>query len=348
MQKRRFFSVVITLFLVGWGLVGRYWYSASRRQDEVSRPVKIGLTMATFQEERWQRDRNYFAERLTQLGGELITQTANNDYQAQLHQVEYLLNQGIDVLVIVPQDLNEAVPAVQMAKRAGVKVISYDRLIRNADLDLYISFDNIRVGELMAEYMVQKVPVGGYVLINGSPTDNNGYLVNQGCKNVLDNYIKSGRIRIVFEDWANDWLPPIAYRYIHSLLEGGAAFDAVIAANDGLASGVIEALSEWRLAGKIPVTGQDADLSACQRIVEGTQMMTVYKPIRKLAYRAAELAMELAAGKEIKTNHAPIFNGKIDIPSEIILPIPVDKSNMDLIIRDGFHRKEDIYLNISK
>jgi D-xylose transport system substrate-binding protein len=325
-----------------------WWQRLTGKTSTQVKPIKIGLSMATLQEERWRRDRDYFSERVKQLGGELIAQNANNDNQEQLQQVEYLLNQKIDVLVIVPHDLNQAAAAVQMAKRAGVKIISYDRLIRNANLDLYISFDVVKVGEFMAEYLVNRVPTGAYVIINGAPTDNNGYLLNQGYKNVLNPYIKGRQIKVIFEAWAEDWRPEQAYQYIQTLLTRGKKFDAVIAANDSLASAVIEALSEWRLAGKILVVGHDADLSGCQRIVEQTQLMTVYKPIRKLAYRAADMAMLLGAHQEIKTNHAPIFNGKHFIASEIISPIPIDQDNMDLIIKDGFHSQKEIYINIPK
>lgn len=329
-------------------LIGCLLRSALNQENHTHLPrqIKIGFALATLQEERWKRDRDYLAERIVQLGGVLYVQTANNDQQVQLEQVEYLLSRKIDVLVILPQDLSKSVTAVQMAKRAGVKVISYDRLIHNADLDLYISFDNVRVGELVAESLIKKAPSGNYVIINGAPTDNNCYMLNQGYKMKLDEYLKKEQIKIIDEQWADDWLPGQAYRYLHSLLEKGAKFDAVIAGNDGLAGGVIEALAEWRLAGKVLVTGHDADLAACQRIVEGTQLMTVYKPIRKLAYRAAELAMQLAEGKEIKTNRDTIFNGKYDVQQEIIEPLSIDKDNMEIVIEDGFHQKEDIYMNV--
>ncbi|MCL6588369.1 MAG: substrate-binding domain-containing protein [Firmicutes bacterium] len=325
-----------------------WWQRLAQKSSTQAKPIKIGFSMATLQEERWRRDRDYFAERVKQLGGELIAQNANNDHQEQMQQVEYLLNQKIDVLVIVPHDLNQAAAAVQMAKRAGVKVISYDRLIRNANLDLYISFDVVKVGEFMAEYLVNRIPSGNYVIINGAPTDNNGYLLNQGYKNVLNPYIQRRQIKVIFEAWAEDWRPEQAYQYIQNLLTQGKRFNAVIAANDSMASAVIEALSEWRLAGKILVVGHDADLSGCQRIVEQTQLMTVYKPIRKLAYRAADMAILLAKRQEIKTNHAPVFNGKHFVPAEIISPIPIDQDNMELIIKDGFHSQKEIYLNIPK
>jgi D-xylose transport system substrate-binding protein len=345
----RAYSRIIFILIMGLPLTGCLWrQTVPRTHSPGFRPIRIGLAMATLQEERWRRDRDYIDERVKQLGGELLVQNANNNQEEQFHQVKYLLEKKIAVLVIVPHDLHQAAAAVQLAKKAGVKVISYDRLIRNTRLDLYISFDHIRVGELMAEYLLNHAPSGNYVIINGAPTDNNCYLLNQGYKNVLQNYIEEGKIRVPFEIWAEDWSPDRAYKYIQTLLNRGKKFNAVIAANDSLASAVIEALSEWRLAGKIPVVGHDADLSGCQRIVEGTQLMTVYKPIRKLAYRAADLAFALALGKTVKTNAASTFNGKYAIPSEIIEPVAIDKSSIDLIIKDGYHTRESIYLNISR
>jgi D-xylose transport system substrate-binding protein len=345
----RAYSRIIFILIMGLLLTGCLWrHSSPRTRSAKLRPIKIGLAMATLQEERWRRDRDYFSERVKQLGAELLVQNANNNQEEQFRQVKHLLDKKIDVLVIVPHDLNQAASAVQLAKKSGVKVISYDRLIRNARLDLYISFDNVRVGELMAEYLVNQSPSGNYVIINGAPTDNNCYLFNQGYKNVLQPYIEEGKIRVPFETWAEDWNPDRAYKYTQNLLNRGKKFNAVIAANDSLASAVIEALSEWRLAGKVPVVGHDADLSGCQRIVEGTQLMTVYKPIRKLAYRTADLAIALASGKTLKINAAATYNGKYMIPSEIIAPVVIDKSSIDLIIKDGYHTRESIYLNISR
>lgn len=340
------YATILT-FTIGLALTtGCSWWS--NPPAPTGKPVTIGLAMATLQEERWRRDRDYFSERVNQLGAHLMIQNANNDPREQLQQVKYLLNKQVDVLVIVPQDLKLAAQAVRIARRAGVKVISYDRLIRDTDLDLYISFDNVKVGELMAEYLINRVPHGNYVIINGAPNDNNCYMFNRGYKNILQSYITEGKVKIPFETWAEDWRPETAYQYIQNLLSQGKTFDAVIAANDNLASAVIEALSEWRLAGKIPVVGHDADLSGCQRIVEGTQLMTVYKPIKKLAFRAADLAFALASGKTVKTNAATTFNGKHLIPSEIISPVAIDPSSMDLLIKDGYHTRDAIYLNVRK
>lgn len=309
--------------------------------------IVVGFAMDTLKEERWQRDRDFFTERLHKMGAEVIVQHAYNDTAVQLRQIDYLIRRRVDVLVVVPHDASKVAAAINRAKRAGIKVVSYDRLVRNTELDLYVSFDNVKVGELMAGYLVKRVPQGKYVIINGAPTDNNCYMFNEGYKKVLNSPEHQGKIQIVYEAWTEDWRPEEAYRYIEELLRDGKRFDAVIAANDSLASAVIEVLSEWRLAGKVAVVGHDADLSGCQRIVEGTQVMTVYKPIRRLADRAAELVYALARGKTVKTSKR-IFNGKHFVPYEMIEPIPIDAANMQLVINDGFHALEDVYLHVPK
>lgn len=315
------------------------------RQHGRHKKVLIGFAMDTLKEERWQRDRDYFTKRLSELGADVIVENANNDTITQIAQINVLIDQGVDVLVIVPHEALKITTAVERAKAAGIKVVSYDRLIRNAPLDLYVSFDNIKVGELMAAYLVTKVPNGDYVIINGAPTDNNCSMFNQGYKNILNKPNIKPNIHIVYENWAEDWRPEAAYKMIETLLSKKQHFDAVIAANDSLAGAVIELLSEQRLAGKIHVVGHDADLSGCQRIVEGTQDMTVYKPIPKLAIKSADLVFALAKGLLVKPNRH-IFNGKYYIPSVIIDPIPIDKNNISLIIKDGFHRMEDVYIHL--
>ncbi|NLM37926.1 MAG: sugar ABC transporter substrate-binding protein, partial [Firmicutes bacterium] len=279
--KSTLFLLALLVLLIIIRMVTYQWGLPSSEHNNKPARVKIGLSLATLQEERWKRDRDYMEEKIVECGGEFISLSANNDSILQVRQVEYFINNKVDVLIIVPEDLDRLAEAVEIAKKAGIKVISYDRLIRNADLDLYISFDSVKVGELMAKHLTQEVPSGRYVIINGSRTDHNPYLISEGYRNVLTPLVEKHQIEIVSEIWAENWLPETAYTTISRLLLEGVDFDAVLAANDGLASGVIEALSEWRLAGKIPVTGHDADLSACQRIIEGTQLMTVYKPIRQ-------------------------------------------------------------------
>jgi D-xylose transport system substrate-binding protein len=307
--------------------------------------IRIGFSMDTLKEARWNRDRDLFVEKAKELGAEVLVQAANGDDALQNSQAENLLTQGVDVLVVVPHNAKTAATIVESAHRSNVPVISYDRLILDSDVDLYISVDPTRVGELQSEYAVAHKPKGSYVLIGGAPTDNNARLVRDGQMKILKPRMDGGDIRIAADQWAKDWQPVEALKIMeNALTRNNNAVDAVVASNDGTAGGAIQALGEQKLAGKVLVTGQDADLAACQRIVAGTQTMTVYKPIKALAYKAAEVAVQMAkkqppAGAGRTTN-----NGKKDVPSILLEPVAVDKANLDsTVIADGFQKKEDVY-----
>jgi D-xylose transport system substrate-binding protein len=306
--------------------------------------IRVGLTMDTLQEERWIKDMELLGQAVGALGAEYLAMTADSDDAKQLEQAETLIAMGVDVLVIVPHDAEAMATVVNKAHAAGIKVLSYDRLVRNADVDLYVSFDSERVGELMAESITKRVPAGKYVYIGGPETDYNAHLVKKGVYNVLQPYIDRGEITVVFDQWTPDWMPAIARDNMRIALEkNDGRIDAVIAGNDGTAGGAIEALADWGLAGTVPVAGQDAELAAAQRIVQGTQTMTVYKPIRQLAEVAAELAVMMAKGETPRADRF-VNNGKIDVPSVLLTPISVDASNIDdTIIADGFHSREDVY-----
>jgi D-xylose transport system substrate-binding protein len=248
----------------------------------------------------------------------------------------------------VPADSEKIAPVIAEAHAAGAKVIAYDRLIKNSDLDTYISFDNVKVGQLEAQSVVDKVSKGNFAYIGGSPTDNNAFLVKQGSMVILDPLVKSGAIKLVINQFMDNWDPTQAYKTIKDYLATGKTIDAIVAANDGTAFGSIQALQEKGLAGKIPVSGQDADLAACQRIVAGTQTATVYKPIKSLADKAAEMAVDLAKGKTPETNNK-VNNGKIDVPSFLLDPVIVNKENMmDTVIKDGFHSYSEVYQETAK
>lgn len=307
--------------------------------------IKIGLSLDTLKEERWQHDRDLFVARCNELGADVLVQAANSDDALQNSQAENLLTQGVQVLVVVPHNGKSAATIVESAHKAGVPVIAYDRLINDCDLDYYVSFDNVRVGELQADYIVKKVPKGNYVLIGGAPTDNNAKLFRQGQMNVLQPYIDRGDIKVVANQWATDWQPVEALKIMeNALTQNKNKVDAVVVSNDGTAGGAIQALAEQNLAGKVPVSGQDADLAGCQRIVAGTQSMTVYKPIKQLATKAADLAVALAKKEPITDKTTTVNNGKKDVTSILLIPIEVDKSNLDsTVIADGYQKKEDVY-----
>nr|WP_188533259.1 D-xylose ABC transporter substrate-binding protein [Paenibacillus abyssi] len=309
--------------------------------------VKIGFSMDTLLEERWLKDRELFKAAVEALGAEVDIMAANGDDALQIAQAETLISRGIDLLVIVPHNAEAMASIVQKAHLAGIKVLAYDRLVRNANVDMYVSFDNEQVGELQAKAITKLVPRGKYVYIGGADTDNNAHLLKKGVFNVLQPLIDSGDITIVYDQWTKNWEPANALENIQAALEANDNdIDAVIAANDATADAVIEALAAQGLAGKVPVAGQDADLKAAQRIVEGTQTLTVYKPIQSLAQAAAELAVKLATDGAVTANRT-ISNGKARVPSLLLAPIAVDRTSIDeTVIADGFHSREDVYQNV--
>jgi D-xylose transport system substrate-binding protein len=276
-------------------------------------------------------------------------QSADGNDAVQVRQAENLLTQGVDVLVVVPHNGEVAASIVDSAKRQHIPVLAYDRIVRSSDLDFYVSFDNEKVGELQAQYILNRAPKGNYILIGGSPTDNNAQLVRKGQMNVLKPAIDRGEVKIVADQWAKDWLPSEALRHTeNALTQARNNVVAVVASNDSTAGGVVQALEEQKLAGKVLVSGQDADLAACQRIVAGSQSMTVYKPIQPLASRAAEIAVALARRSPVESN-AKVNNGSKDVASFLLSPSPVDKNNIaDTVIKDGFAKMEDVYRNVSR
>ena len=310
-------------------------------------PLLIGFSMDTLKEARWQADRDAFIKRAQELGAKVDVQSANSDDTQQMRDVESLLTAGVKVLVIAAHDGTAMAKAVGLADKAGVPVIAYDRQINKSDVDLYMSFDNVRVGELQAQYVVDNLPggKGRIVRIYGSPADNNAKLFKAGQDKVLAPYIKSGAIKVVREDWAEDWKPENAKRITDAAITSGK-FDAVLASNDGTAGGAIQSLSESGLAGKVMVTGQDSELAACQRIARGTQSMTIYKPIKSLAARAAENAVNMAKGKAVIANQVTP-NGKIDVPSILEDVEVVTKNNMvQTVVKNGFHTYDEIYSDV--
>jgi D-xylose transport system substrate-binding protein len=252
----------------------------------------------------------------------------------------------VKVLVLVPHDALAVASSVRAAQQAGIPVISYDRLAQDCEPNLYVSFDNVRVGRQQAQYLVDHLQNPGHgkiVRIYGAPTDNNAKMFKQGQDEVLKPYLDRGDITVVHEDWATDWKPDVAKRIMNAALAKSVSFEAVLASNDGTAGGAIQALQEADLAGKIMVTGQDADVAACQRIASGTQAMTIYKPVRKLASVAAETAVAMAGGKPIIATTS-VNNGKIDVPCIMEDVVTVTKENLvDVVVKEGFHTYDEIY-----
>jgi len=341
MLRLRFGVVLIALSLVTGSCGGGGSDAARRRGPE---KIKIGLLLDSLVEERWQRDRDLFLERVKELNADAIVKAANRDPALQEQQAKELLDQGVKALVVVAADAEKAAAIVDAAHAKKVHVISYDRLIRGADVDLYVSFDNLKVGRMQAEYLLNQAPKGNYLLIGGSPDDNNAKLLRQGQEEMLKPAVSAGSVKIVGDGWAQNWSEESAKTLTEEgLTKAHNNLAAIVASNDRTAAGAIQALTEHKLAGKVFVSGQDAELGAMKRIVAGTQSMTVYKPLRPLARMAAGAAVNMAKG-QTEDGVVSINNGVKDVPARLLEPISVDKETMDrTVIADGYHKKNEVY-----
>jgi D-xylose transport system substrate-binding protein len=316
------------------------------------RSIQIGLTFDTFVIERWLRDRDVFVATANKMDADVNVQNANGDADEQVRQIEYFIKKGVDAIVIIATDGDRLVDVVRQAKEAGIKVIAYDRLIRNADVDFYISFDNEQVGVLMAQALISAIPQGGDILeIDGPTTDNNVSLVDKGFLKTLSG---SG-LNVVGQYNCVAWLAEHAFTFTTEGLASHPDVKGIMCGNDDLAGQAFSVLSEKRLAGSVALTGQDADLAACQRIVEGTQTMTVYKPVDSLAEEAAKVAVSLcrkgtgSSADSITDKASTMNDGTYDVPYIGLEPVAVTKSNMDAtIIADNFHTSGEVYFNSGK
>jgi len=312
-------------------------------QAQDGNKLQIGFSMEAMKGERWQTDLNSFEVRAKQLGAQVISGDADGDDDRQFKQVKDMIKAGIKVLVLVPRDTTKASRMVDAAKSANVKVISYDRLALNSDVDLYVSFDREEIGRMQAEYLVKHAPTGNYVLIAGSPNDEGAKILHDAQMNVLQPHIDRGDIKVIADGYTKDWLPSEAYLFMLKAIDSAQGnIAAVVASNDGLAGGAIQALREHNLAGKVLVSGQDADLVAVICIAQGTQSMTVYKPVTNEAVRAAEEAVRLAKGEKSQAD-GTVSNGKITVPTIILKPVVVTKDNIKTtVVKDGFQTLKSI------
>lgn len=307
--------------------------------------VKVGLLMDDYKQERWERDRDILIKKVEELGGKILIESALGDDALQFTQAEELLKKGVDILIVVPANKTTASKIVEAAHKKGVEVISYDRLIKNCDLDFYVSFDNVEVGRLQAEYLTTVRPTGNYAIIGGATYDNNSFLLRLGQMSVIQPYVERGDIKIVYDQFVDVWHKDEGYKHMNYCLEScNNKVEAVIAANDALAEGAIKALDEHGLAGKVLVSGQDAELEACQRIVGGTQTMTVYKPIEAIATTAAKVAFNLARNEPITEAHLSVNNGEKLVPAILLPPMVVNKETIKLtVVADGYLKEQRIF-----
>ncbi len=314
--------------------------SDNTSEKDTGSQIQIGITFDSFIIERWERDRDIFVSTAKNLGAEVNVQNANGSVEKQKEQIEYFIEKQMDVIVIIAVDSGSLSDEVRQAKNAGIKVIAYDRLVNEADVDLYISFDNEMVGKYMADAIIDGTGGKGSIIkINGPSKDNNVSLVNNG----FDREIEDKDIKVIDTYYASEWKGEEAFNYLSEHTAEADSVDAVMCGNDSLAGQAVRYYAEKRRAGEVVIVGQDADLDACQRIVEGTQAMTVYKPIEQLAKQAARWSIDLVRG-----NHEAdgvINDGRYDVPFVYVDPLMVNRDNIDgIIIGSGFHLREDVYL----
>ncbi len=302
----------------------------------------IGFSIDDLRVERWARDRDYFIAAAKELGATVSVQSADANEEKQIKQVENLIAQKVDAIVIVPMNSKVFTAVVDEARKAGIKVVSYDRLILNADVDAYISFDNERVGYLQAEAVLKAKPEGRYYMLGGSPTDNNAKLLRAGQEKALKAAVDAGKVKVIGSQWVPEWSPTNALSIMENALTANQnKIDAVVASNDGTAGGAIQALAAQGLAGKVPISGQDADLAAIKRVKAGTQTVTVYKPLKLIASEAAKLTVQLVK-KQPPAFTAKLDNGKKQVDSVLLTPIALTKDNVDMVVSDGFYTKEQV------
>lgn len=312
--------------------------------NQKEKNVEVGFLIHALDKERWENDRDYFVEKVEDLGGTVNVLIAENDANKQLAQAKELLANGVDVLVVVPVDQFAAAEIVDEAHENNVKVISYDRLIKNCDLDYYISTDNVEIGQLQAHYLATIKPTGKYALIGGANNDNNSKFLYLGQMNVLQPLVDKGDIEIVYNEFTDAWEEIEGYEHTLKMLQSSDGVDAILAGNDAIAMGSLRALRENGMEGDVLVAGMDADLRNLQEIVAGHQTCTVYKPYQKIASTAAELAMKLARGEPCERTFQTVSNGKVLVPAVFHDAMIVNKENLKLtVISEGYQTEEEVY-----
>ena len=310
----------------------------------VAEGKKIGVSWSNFQEERWKTDEAAMKEAIEAAGDEYVSADAQSSASKQLTDVESLLAQGVDALIILAQDSGAIGPAVQKAADEGVPVVGYDRLIENADA-FYLTFDNKEVGRMQARAVFEAQPEGNYAFIKGSSADPNADFLFSGQMEVLQEAMDSGAIKNVGESYTDSWLPENAQANMEQILTANDnEVDAVVASNDGTAGGVVAALSAQGLDGSVPVSGQDGDHAALNRVARGTQTVSVWKDARDLGRAAAEIAVQLADGTAMEdvegaTKWSDGPNG-VEMNAIFLDPIPITKSNLDVVIDAGWVEKD--------
>ena len=320
--------------------------SCSHPKPEKNEKPLIGISMCSLLIERWYKDREALAAEFSRLGATAIIQNANNDSALQAEQIDDLISRGVDALIVIPVNYGALTEQLSRAKHQGISIIAYERLVEDVDIDAYYSFDNVRVGELLALGLLAGMDEGSIMIINGDENDFNSVLYRQGYMNILQPHLDSGRIKIVKDVSSPNWEVESAYNAVESALRTGIKIDGIIATNDSLAGAAIQVLLEKGIADSTVVVGQDGDLAAYQRIVEGVQFATVYKPYDELAECAALAAYRLSIGRPFAYTDK-IDNGFSDVKYYKVGSQLVTAENIDeIVIGGGVYSEEEVYMNV--
>ncbi|HXL31720.1 MAG TPA: D-xylose ABC transporter substrate-binding protein [Bradyrhizobium sp.] len=309
------------------------------------KPV-IGVSWSNFQEERWKTDEAAIKAAIEKAGGSYISADAQSNPGKQLTDIESLITKGANALIVLAQDSDAIRPAIEKATQEGIPVVGYDRLIEIPSA-FYITFDNKEVGRMQARAVHAAKPKGNYAFIKGSSTDPNANFLFAGQIEVLKAAIDKGDIKNVGEAYTDQWLPANAQKNMEQILtKNNNKVDAVVASNDGTAGGAVAALSAQGLAGSVPVSGQDGDKAALNRVALGTQTVSVWKDARELGKNAAEIAIALAGGKKLSDipGSTTFSDGpkKQKMTARLLKPVPITKDNLSVVIDAGWITKDAV------
>lgn len=305
---------------------------------------KVGILIHSYENERWDKDKNYLVDDLTKLGAEVMLEVADNNQQKQIEQAATMIKNGAKVLILVPINQDEAAKIVEIAHEAGVKVIAYERLINGCKLDFFVASNGTQIGELQASSLISVSPKGKYALIGGSKYDNNSMRLFLGQINTLQPYMENGDIQVVYSEFGEEWSKEDGYRQAKIILtDNSDELTGIICGNDNQATGALMALKEKGLDGKILLAGQDAELQNVKEIMAGNQTSTILKPLKATAQAAADLAISLAFEKPLTMKFTTESNGKTLVKSILIDAILVNKNNIEsTVIASGFHTSADL------
>jgi len=326
--------------------------------------IKVGLSFSDFATERWKNEEVLMRGLLEDKGYEVLSQEANHDTKLQNDQIDNMVAQGAKALIIIAEDGDAVVTAVDKAAEAGVIVLAYDRLIKTSKIAAYLSFDNVEIGRQQADGVMKALDIENWdvdangparvVMLGGSPADNNAHLVRGGQEEIVNPYVEAGKVEIAADQWVDNWDAANALKLMENILtEQENDIDAVVASNDGTALGALQAMSAQGLAGTVPISGQDATADGCNSIVKGELSVSVFKDIRDLSPLAVELVDSLLKGEDVELEmfSLAVLTGDEDKTGDVackFLPVfQVTADNVyDVVVKSGFQSYDDVYRDI--